>query len=169
MTETEIAEAYARYGHLVLRRCRKILRHGDAADDAMQETYVRLWKYGDSYRDAASKVAWLYRVADRCCFDALARQKSRRETTLDTEGFDPPVAGGAKDVEARDVVLRFLDRFDDDVKEVAVLFYLDELTQEEIATALGCSRPTVAKRLAYIEERANQLRGAWLGEDKVAL
>ncbi len=163
MTKEEVAETYERYGHLVLRRCRRILRRDDAAEDALQEVFVRLWRYGDAFRAAESKVAWLYRVADRCCFDVLARQRTRREVPFDEAGVE--LIAESRDgraIEDREIVLMFLGRFDDRVKEVAVLHYLDGLTQEEIAAATGWSRQTVVKKLAFLAERADKLRAALL-------
>ena len=163
MTADEIAAAYTQYGHLVLRRCQRLLRRDDAAEDALQEVFVRLWRYGDAFRVAESKVAWLYRVADRCCFDALSRDKSRLEEPLDESSPDLAAPGaGRPAIEDREIILRFLERFDDRVKEVAVLHYLDELTQEEIAAATGWSRQTVIKKLAYLAERAETLRASLL-------
>src|SRR6266542_2943290 len=145
MTDGEIADAYQRYGHLVLRRCKRILRDEAAAEDALQETFLRLWRYGDAFPEATSKVSWLYRVAERCCFDHLARRKIRAEASLnegrrslETHRTD------AQALEDREVVMQFLDRFDDRLKQVAVLHYLDELTQEEIAQTTGWSRQTVS-------------------------
>ena len=69
---------------------------------------------------------------------------------------------GRPAIEDREIILRFLERFDDRVKEVAVLHYLDELTQEEIAAATGWSRQTVIKKLAYLAERAETLRASLL-------
>jgi RNA polymerase sigma factor (sigma-70 family) len=62
------------------------------------------------------------------------------------------------------VLLRFLDRFDDRVKQVAVLHYLDQMSQDEIAKATGWSRQTVFKKLAFLRERANSLRASLHGE-----
>ncbi len=160
MTHEEIAAAYAQYGHLVLRRCQRIVRRDDAAEDALQEVFVRLWRYGDAFRAAESRLAWLYRVADRCCFDVLARERTRQETPLDDGGEELAIPGNAAAVEDREIVLRFLERFDDRLKQVAVLHYLDELTQEEIAAATGWSRQTVAKKLAFLTERAEKLRAS---------
>ena len=64
-----VSQAYAQFGPLVLLRCKRILRDESSAEDAAQDTFMRLWRYGKSFREATSKVAWLYRVADRCCFD----------------------------------------------------------------------------------------------------
>jgi RNA polymerase sigma-70 factor, ECF subfamily len=162
MTHDEVAEAYRRYGHLVLRRCQRILRDPAAAEDALQEVYVRLWRHGEAFRLADSKVSWLYRVAERCCFDQLARRKARGESVLTDAAA--AVRGPGGQVEDRDVVLRFLDRFDDRVKQVAVLHYLDELTGDEIASATGWSRQTVHKKVALLRERAAALRARLLGD-----
>jgi len=159
MTEDEVAQAYRQYGFLVLRRCRRILRDEAAGEDALQEVFVRLMRYGRAFEKAESKVLWLYRVADRCCFDLLARRTSRAEAPLGESAQDlRPAGGGAQAIEDRDVVLRFLAHFDDRLKKVAVLHYLDEMTQEEIAEATGWSRQTIFKKLAVLRERATALR-----------
>jgi RNA polymerase sigma-70 factor (ECF subfamily) len=166
LTEGDVATAYERYGHLVLGRCQRILRDAAAAEDALQEAFTRLWTYGDSFAGAESKVAWLYRVADRCCFDALDRRARRGEESLETVPArhlqQPPT--GARAVDDREVVIRFLSRFDRKVRQVAVHHYLDEMTQEEIARATGWSRQTIHKKLRFLEERAQALRGPLLGE-----
>src|SRR5712692_6909018 len=159
MTEDEVAQAYRQYGFLVLRRCRRILRDEAAGEDALQEVFVRLMRYGRAFEKAESKVLWLYRVADRCCFDLLARRTSRAEAPLGESAQElRPAGGGAQAIEDRDVVLRFLAHFDDRLKKVAVLHYLDEMTQEEIAEATGWSRQTVFKKLAVLRDRAQALR-----------
>jgi len=162
MTHEEVAEAYRRYGSLVLRRCRRILRDDAAGEDMLQEVFVRLLKYGNAFLRAESKVLWLYRVADRCCFDLLARRGSRGELQWRDEA--PRLAtAGQPEVEDRDVVMRFLSTFDDRVKQVAVLHYLDEMTQEEIAAATGWSRQTVFKKLSLLRQRATVLKARLCG------
>jgi len=159
MTDAEVGEAYRRYGALVLRRCQRILRDRAAAEDAVQDVFVRLWRYGDAFREAESKVLWLYRVADRCCFDRLTRRGARLEINIaDASLALIDDACQSKSVEDREVVMCFLDRFDDRVKQVAVLHYLDEMTQEEIAAATGWSRQTVFKKLVFLRDRAAALR-----------
>ena len=166
MTHDEVEQAYRRYGHLVLRRCQRILRGDGAAEDMLQEVFVRLWRYGDAFAAVEAKLPWLYRVADRCCFDQLARSARGASPVDDAAGAPDQTrgAGQAQALEDREIVLRFLDRFDDRLKQVAVLHYLDELSQEEIAAATGWSRQTVFKKLAFLRERAVRLRATLCGE-----
>ena len=107
MTDEEVADAYRRYGSLVLRRCRRILRDDAAGEDALQEVFVRLMRYGHAFHQAESKVLWLYRVADRCCFDLLARRGARAEAST-LEHAPEPAHRGTGALEDREVILRFL-------------------------------------------------------------
>lgn len=59
MTEDELTRASLTYGHLVLRRCRRLLRDCASAEDAAQETFLRLWRHGDAFALTDSKVARL--------------------------------------------------------------------------------------------------------------
>lgn len=167
MTYDEVGDAYRRYGHLVLRRCQRILRDDAAADDALQEVFLRLWRWGDAFRQAESKVSWLYRVADRCCFDHMHRRRTRPEEPYEHDQDIVATGGGnyTQALEDRQIVMRFLERFDDRVKQIAVLYCLDELTQDEIAEATGLSRQTISKKLGFLRERASQLRAQFRGPE----
>ena len=157
----EVAEAYKQYAHQVMRRCRRILRQEHSAEDVVQEVFMRLWRYGHSFREAECKVGWLYRVADRCCFNELKRRRGQHTVAVretDEQRLSPNPS------EEREVVLRFLSRFEPRVQRVAILHYLDEMTQDEIAAATGWSRQTIHKKLLFLRERAQALRGQLCGE-----
>ena len=157
----EVAAAYKQYARQVLRRCRRILRQEHAAEDVVQEVFMRLWRYGHSFREAECKIGWLYRVADRCCFNELKRRRGQRALAVsetDEQRLVPNLS------EEREVVLRFLGRFEPRVQRVAVFHYLDEMTQDEIAAATGWSRQTIHKKLLFLRDRAEALRGQLCGE-----
>jgi RNA polymerase sigma-70 factor (ECF subfamily) len=169
VTDEHIADVYQRYGHLVLRRCLWILGDPAAADDALQEVFVRLWRYGDAFAQAEAKVPWLNRVAERCCFDVLARRRRRAEAPLDEAAeLVEPFQEADRRLEDRDLVHKVLDRFDDQSKQIALLYYLDELSYEEIGTVTGLSRQTVSKKLALLRARAQRLRPSIAGEQRAS-
>ena len=120
---------------------------------------MRLVRRADLFAGAESKLAWLYRVADRCCFDQLSRPATRPYRPLEElrtgEPWDASSAGLAED---RDMVLKFLGGLDDKLRQVAVHHYIDEMGQEEIARAIGCSRQTVVNRLTAIKQRVETFR-----------
>lgn len=151
----EVAVLYERYGYFVVRRCRAILRDPGLADDALQETFVKVLRNGAALRAVDEPLRWLYRVADRCCFDVLRRRRRSPETLSPDEGRGkhPGV-----DLEIRDVVLRLLGALDDDEMRIAILLVVDGMSQGEIAAEVGVSRVTVNKRVQSIRARAE----AWL-------
>lgn len=69
--------------------CYRMLGSITDADDAVQETYIRVWKNWNSFRQEASYKTWTYRIASNICLDKL-RQAKRR--TLPVDLSDPAVS-----------------------------------------------------------------------------
>lgn len=124
LTNRELADAYSTYGHLVWRRCVVIVRDEALADDALQNTFIKVLRYGERFRAADAPLRWLYRVSDRCCFDLLDRRRRRAEVPPPArEQAAPP----GVDVAARDAILAFLHRLSDQERRIAVLTFVDGL------------------------------------------
>ena len=56
LNNAEVADVYRQYGHLLLRRCRLITRDDALAEDALQEAFVRVMRYGRGLHEARSKL-----------------------------------------------------------------------------------------------------------------
>lgn len=69
--------------------CYRMLGSADDADDAVQETRIRVWQHGDSYRGDSTFKTWVYRIASNVCLDKL-RQAKRRALPVDLS--DPAIA-----------------------------------------------------------------------------
>lgn len=158
LSEAEVTEAYRRYGALVHRRCLALVRSPALAEDALQEAFLRLWRYGAAFREAEAPLLWLYRVADRCCLDLLRRHGTRQEGGRELPADLPAPGEPGRAVEDRAVALHLLGQLDERTRQVAIHYYLDEMTQEEIAVRTGWSRQTVNKKIGQVQERAAQLR-----------
>jgi len=150
--------AYEQYGHLVLRRCRFILRDDHLAKDALHETFVKIMKYGEGLLEAQAPVRWLYRVAERVCFDLIKKRPAKPEAELIEEAAPHPGSTPASEVSDRELLTRFLDRFDDKTRRLVLLYHLDGYSQDQIAEETGWSRQTVNKKLARVHKKAETLR-----------
>jgi RNA polymerase sigma factor (sigma-70 family) len=60
----------------------------------------------------------------------------------------------------RQLLASLAERVDAQAWEILVYHFVDDMTQDEIATLLGTSRKTVVRRLAVIREEARQLANA---------
>lgn len=143
---------YRRYGEAVHRRARRLLHEDGAARDAVQETFMRAWRYRDGYR-GDSLTSWLFTIADRVCFDALGKRKA----TERLDDAEPDVAtlsvleAPLTSAEARllrDEKLRAVLRHaDDETRAILIGRYVDELDTAAIGIKVGASERTVRRRL----------------------
>ena len=130
---------------MVLARCRYLLGDAEAARDATQDVFVAaLGALGD-YRAAASPTTWLTRIAINHCLNlrragraAWPQELARLSRDRSERGIEP---------DSRELVRALLGAAPAESQEVAVLYFVDELTQAEVAEAAGISLPTVRKRL----------------------
>lgn len=158
MDDTQLADLYTRYGYLVHRRCLQLLRNPADAEDALQETFLRLKRLDASPSEAGSTLAWLYTVARRVAFDLL--EKRRRAPVAgahDLLDLERRGEGEPADADRRALVGAALRDLDGDTRTIGVLHHLDGYTQEEVAARTGYSRRTVGKKLARFEERLREI------------
>jgi RNA polymerase sigma factor (sigma-70 family) len=157
LTSDEAARLYHQYGYFLLRRCRTILRDPAAAEDAVQQAFEKVLRAGGAVRHADQPLRWLYRVVDRCCFDLLRRRRRSPESAADEPGgatCHPDVV-----LEARDAALKLLATMSDEEMAIAVLLFVDGMSQGEIAAEVGLSRVTVNKRVQRLRARAERALG----------
>jgi len=152
--EALIRRAYETYGHLVLRRCQLLLRDPDLAQDALQEVFMRVFKYSEKFKEVQAPIAWLYRVSTNVCFTMLSQNKRKKyqqeEDALTQDLMNSNVANAALGEKA--ILMKFLQEFDEKTRTVALLHLVDELPQERIGELTGWSRQTINKKLKKINQ-----------------
>ncbi len=143
---------YERYGPMVLRRCRALLRHEDDALDAMQETFVRVLEYADSLEDEAPS-SLLYRMATNVCLNRIRASSRRPEVTIDPLVYEiAHLSDAGERVEARNFLQRIFRREKPSTRQIAAMYWLEDRTYQEVAQAVGMSVSGVRKRLRQLRE-----------------
>jgi RNA polymerase sigma-70 factor (ECF subfamily) len=94
-------------------------------------------------------MAWLYRVTTNFCLNRL-RDHRRQEALLAAEYARASVVPAA--AETRATVAQILERVPEELQDVAIYFFVDQLTYDEIAPLLGVSRRTVSNRLSAFRQ-----------------
>jgi RNA polymerase sigma-70 factor, ECF subfamily len=128
-------------------RCCAWLVDRDAADDLVQETYLRMLRALPAYRAEASGRTWLLAIARRACADALRRRVRRRRLGDRHAELAAPPQHAPDD--SRDVALAMLlDDLDPDRREAFVLTQLVGCSYEEAALACRVPVGTIRSRVA---------------------
>lgn len=145
----EIADLYTKYGATVLGRCRYLLHDGEAAKDATQEVFVKVMRSLDTFRSEASPVTWILKIATNHCLNVIASNRAKWRDTVkrQAELEEELAAQGESSLERARMVRGLLDKLDEETQAVAIHYWVDEMTQEEIGALLGRSLPTIRKRL----------------------
>jgi len=141
-------ELLRRYEGKVYRLCFALLRDRAQAEDAAQESLVRVWKALDRYDGRASLSSWIYAITRNRCLTALERRRSL--DSLDELGEDAEIgsspAGEPGDGRAAQL-LGLVELLPERLRRVLLLYYYEERSVSEVALMLGCPEGTVKTTL----------------------
>jgi RNA polymerase sigma-70 factor (ECF subfamily) len=137
---------YERHAPWLAIRLRRRCADGDAVDDAVQDTFVAIWRTAAAYGGTGEVGAWIWGIAIRRLIDAL-RRRPRREFALAERRHDGP--------SAEDEVLRrqvgelgaAVGRLAPELRAVVQATILDGLTCREAALLLEIPAGTVKTRM----------------------
>ena len=148
MHPERLTHLYRSYGPAIYARCRLLLMDDGAAEDATQETFLRVWRHLDRVPDAREALYWIYRVATNYCLNEI---RDRRSRDVPSEKL-PEVLEAARAAEARiedrDLARHLIESAQADLRVVAWLYHVDGFEQADVARVVGISRRTVVSRLA---------------------
>lgn len=149
------------YKDRVFRLAYSILKDRAAAEDAAQETFVRVWKALPGFDGRAALGTWIYAITRNTC---LMELRKRRPTV----SFDDPdsleahhaaasiATGPAADPE-RDNLLRLVESLPRNQQEAIRLFYLEDRSYEAVAEQLDMPLGTVKNLLHRARKRLMEL------------
>lgn len=154
-----------RYEQKVFRLCCSILRQSDQAEDAAQESLVRVWSALPKYDARASLSTWIYTITRNRCLTAIERRRdlasmSDDAVALEVDGLAASGDGGPDDSAQRQLtalVAELPERY----RQALTLFYYQDRSVAEVAQMLGQPEGTVKTNLhrarAMLLERLNAL------------
>jgi RNA polymerase sigma factor (sigma-70 family) len=138
-----------RHGPMVLSVCRRVLRHSEDAEDAFQATFLVLAEKASGLHQPELLANWLYGVANRTAIHA--RQRASRRSEREREVATPSTGSSDEEIEARQlrqILDEELQSLPEKYRAPLVLCYLEGMTNEEAARALGWPSGSMSYRLA---------------------
>ena len=177
-------ELVRRWQPTLHRRLLQLVRDEYAAEDLLQEVFLRLWTRGKQWSGRGKLIRWLLRVATNLALNHLRSMQRRRCVSLQgpagsgygrsDEDYEPLLPGWMVDrasLRPDEVMLKDeqyeqyraeFDALPDDKREVLRLAYEAEMDVQQIADELGIPHGTAKSRLYYgrktLAERLRRLK-----------
>jgi RNA polymerase sigma-70 factor (ECF subfamily) len=171
------SQVYDRYERQIFRYAYHILGNRDDADDIKQETFVKAYQAIGSFRSESSLQTWLLRICGNLCRDKI-KSWDRRKVTYDSTLRDD-VLGSSDEAdspqsilerkEMTEIIFKALRGMPPAQREIIVLHEVEDMSYEEIAAVVGCSRTSIKLRIfrarKNLKERVASLMGSNFGSN----
>jgi RNA polymerase sigma-70 factor (ECF subfamily) len=148
----DVERLYRRYGPMVLRRCRNLLKDEETAADAMQETFVQILRHRSTL-NARYPSSLLYRIATNTSLNMLRSQRRgfAARAKLFVEAIDERENLEERLFHTWELAEVFLG-VEERARQVARMRFLEHKTLAETAREVGLSISGVRKRLLSIRK-----------------
>ena len=149
------------YRDRVFRLAYSILRDRAAAEDAAQETFVRIWKALPGFDGRAALGTWIYAITRNTSLMELRRRRPTvslddPDSSESQRAAESIATAPAQDPE-RDNLLRLVETLPRNQQEAVRLFYLEDRSYEAVAEQLGMPLGTVKNLLHRARKRLMEL------------
>src|SRR5271168_3081949 len=161
---------YALQGARMKNLARNLLGNSLDAEDAVQETFLKVQRSIASFRGQSSFVTWAFRILVNTCHDARRKRVRRKEDANQepSEGFAPPeTRAPGSHPSLRLALERAIDTLTQRQRDVFLLYEVEGFRHAEIAGMLEISETVSKNTLFYAKKSLRQLlappRGSQLG------
>ena len=150
-----LADGYAQ----AFRTACLILRNQALAEEAVQDAFLRAWRFRAQIPEGEGVKPWLYRVLVNACYSKLRSENRHQLRTAGPDALETITASGptphqgAEGAEVSFVVGEALEALPEHLRVPVVLRYFTGLSEREIASAIGRRPGTVKSRLHEARRR----------------
>lgn len=140
----------------IYRLCYSYTGDNDAANDVMQETFLKVWQNLDKFRNQAMISTWIYRIAVNTCLTYLKSEKRQAKDEL-----TPFIAENEKEEvsekkEEVDLLYKCISKLEES-ERILITMVLDELPYPEIAEISGISEGNLRVKIHRIKQKLTEL------------
>ncbi len=159
VTQADFGQLYQKFGPMVLRRCRFILKDEEKALDAMQDVFLRIIESRAKIENLCASL--FYVTATRVCLNKIRSDKLRSGPDLEVFAEIIPdefSEEGRQKVESGMILEKIFENRDSKDKLIASLHFADGLTLEETAATVKMSVSGVRKRIRELQNFARRFK-----------
>jgi RNA polymerase sigma-70 factor (ECF subfamily) len=132
-----------KYQQKIYWHVRRMVVDHDDADDLVQDTFVKVWKYLANFRNDSQLYTWLYRIASNECLTFLNKKKQKNNVSMDELPYDlSDTLADSTQISADKIQLKLqkaLCTLPEKQRLVFNMKYYDDMKYDEISEVLGTS------------------------------
>ena len=135
----------------------------DDAEDAVQETFVRMYVHAPTYskKEGAKFSSWAYSILVRVCYTIYSKNKKRMTFTLDPEVTSEIEDFSVKELREysmnKEYLLTLISKLPALLKRTLELYIFDHKSEKEIAKIEGVSYGVVRTRISRAKDKLKEL------------
>jgi RNA polymerase sigma-70 factor (ECF subfamily) len=126
--------------------------HQEDAEDVAMQVFTKVYLNLASYNSKQKFSSWIYRIAHNETVNFI--KKNSRQWTVELTDFLPVFSQPKEDYFNSQILDKVLNNLKSNDKEILILFYLQELSLQEIGDVLKLTENSVAQRLRRARNRA---------------
>ena len=155
----EFLTIYETHADAIFRYCYVRLRDREAAKDAVQETFLRTWRWLNDGNEAESIRAVLYRTAMNITVDEYRRRRTDSLDAMLAQGFDVPDHAVPSPLLAARLseAMALVSRLEPAYRDVLMMRHVEDMPVKEIAAVLGENENAVSVRIHRAIKQLNEL------------
>jgi len=149
----ELLEEFVRqHARLIYRIAYAVLRSHPDAEDATQETFLRVLRYGHRLEAVENPKTWLARIAWRVAVDRSRKRGRRQEVEFDEEApaemsAETPAYEMVRSSQVSGWLEKLIAALPRKLRQPLILSTLEEMSPAEVAATLGISEAAVRSRV----------------------
>ncbi len=147
--DTQIENLIDECGDDVLRVCYTYLQNKEMAEDAFQETFIKVYKNIENFRGTATEKTWVIRIAINTCKDFLKTSWVRRVLflgdTIKEESYtiEEDIIKDMNNGFINEIIKALPQKY----KDILILYYYHGYSIKEIGNILKIKEDTIKNRL----------------------
>jgi RNA polymerase sigma-70 factor, ECF subfamily len=147
----QIVQLHQEFGYAVAYR---FLGNTADAEDAVQESFIRVWTHLGDFNSSKKFTTWLYRIVANACLDHVKSSKRRRAVMISNSNIDCPDPASELDAsfevnESVRMIHQFVGELPEKQRMVFILRDLQDLSVDETARVLKLSMASVKSNLCH--------------------
>lgn len=153
----EFKKLYTKYAGIVYSRCLIFCKNDEIACDLVHDIFLLVFKNYKSFKGNSDTYTWIYRITTNTCINYVKKEMKQNNGKLQLE-FD--VSDNFLQEQKIDhslLIKQIFASFNKKLQQIALYYFIDDFTQEEIAEILQISRKTVSRKIQFLKDKIKRL------------